>query len=170
MNTDKSNIDSAGGLLSRSDHIKEETRLAAEFGRAPKAPLSVARNFRTEGLTRLAPPAAVARGEVLPVMRVAPPLTPRAGNPYVELARSGALLGEIEDLVKRIDDGNRALLAPKLLALYGDYAAQASDAAQFQALQKRVAGAAFGEQYFTQSRGGSAQQPGDAAKQNSQPE
>jgi hypothetical protein len=151
--------------LSRSEHIKEETRLAAEFGQAPKKPLSVARNFRTEGLTRLAPPAAVARGDVLPVMSVAPPLAPRGENPYAELARSGPLLGEIEDLVKRIDDGNRALLTPRLLELYGDFVAQAQDAAQLQALQQRVLTAAFGQQYFTQSKGGSAQQQGGASEQ-----
>ena len=143
--------------LSRSEHIKEETRLAAEFGQSPKTAPSVARRFRTEGLTRLEPPAAVARGEVLQVMQVAPPLAPRGANPYAQLARSGPLLGEIEDLLKRMDDGNRALLTPQLLDLYGDFAAQALDATQLQALQQRVLTAAFGAQYFTQSKGGNAQ-------------
>lgn len=157
MNTEERKPDNGDAPLSRSEHIREETRLAAEFGQAPKTPLSLARRFRTEGLTRLEPPAAVARGEVLPVMQVAPPLAPRAANPYAQLARSGPLLGEIEDLLKRIDDSNRALLTPRLLELYGDFAAQAADASQLQALQQRVLSAAFGAQYFTQSTGGSAQ-------------
>lgn len=151
----------------RSDHIREETRLAAEFGQAPKRPVALGRNFRTEGLTRLAPPAAVARGEVLPVMRVAPATAPRAANPYVDLGRLGALLAEIEDLLKRIDDSNHALLTPTLLERYGDFAAQAQDQAQLQALQRRVLGAAFGEQYFTQMKGARAEQPDGASGHHS---
>jgi hypothetical protein len=146
----------APGSMTRAEHIREETRLAEEFGQAPRKPVSVARNFRTEGLTRLTPPPFVTRGEVLEVMRVAPPAAPRAGNEFVDLGRSGALLANIEDILKRLTEDNRALLTPTLLDLYGNYAAQAQDAAQLKALQQRVLSAAFGDQYFTQMRGGSA--------------
>ncbi len=146
------------GPMTRSEHMREEARLAAEFGQVPKKPVSVARNFRTEGLTRLTPPPYVARGEVREVMKAAPPAAPRAGNEFVDLGRSGALLAAIEDVLKRMDADNRALLTPTLLAYYGDFAAQATDTQQLQALQQRVLSAAFGDQYFTQMKGGNAQQ------------
>ncbi len=153
------------GPMTRAEHIREETRLAGEFGQTPKKPVSVARNFRTEGLTRLTPPPFVARGEVKEIMKVAPPAAPRAGNEFVDLGRSGALLAAIEDVLKRMDENNRALLTPTLLEHYGDFAAQATDNEQLKALQQRVLTAAFGDQYFTQMKGGSAQEKTGGSEQ-----
>ncbi|MFP5390940.1 MAG: hypothetical protein ACLGI6_05255 [Gammaproteobacteria bacterium] len=144
------------GSLTRAEHMKEEARLAAEFGQTPKRPASVARNFRTEGLTRLTPPAVVLRGEVKEIMKVAPPAAPRVGNDFADKSRGGAVLAAIEDLLKRMDDSNRALLVPQLLDYYGNFAAHATNDEQLKALQVRVLTAAFGEQFFTQSKGGSA--------------
>jgi hypothetical protein len=146
------------GPLTRVEHIKEETRLAAEFGQAPRRPLSVASNFRTEGLQRLAPPLPRRCMNVKEVMTAAPAVGPRANNAFVSVGRQGTLLAAIEDVVKRIDDGNRSLLVPVLLDHYGDFAAQAQDADQLKALQKRVMTAAFGDDYFKQMQGGNAQQ------------
>lgn len=158
MNTEERKQEDASVPLSRSEHIKEETRRALAFGQSPKKPLSLARRFRVEGVTRMEPPADVARGEELPVMQVAPMAAPRTGNPYAQLAEPASLLSEIDELLQRIDDGNRTQLTPRLLDLYGDFAAQVTDPAQLQALQQRVVGAAFGARYFTQSTGGSAEQ------------
>jgi hypothetical protein len=139
----------------RAERIREELRLAAEFSQVPRRAISIARNFRMESLVRLTPPPPC--GRVLSP-RAAPGVT-RLGNPYAQLASPGVLLAAIEDTLKHIDSGGaRQDAIALLLKNYGDFAAQATDAAQLKSLQKRVLAAAFGEQYFKHMRGGSAKE------------
>jgi hypothetical protein len=149
--------DSNSGL-SRSERIREELRRAGEFGQSPRRPISVARNFRIESLTRVlvAPPVAECNA---PASRlVARPIAPRRGNPYANLAHSGTLLAAVEDGLKRLPHAAREQLIPTLLADYGDYSAQAKDPEQLKALQQRVLQAVFGEDFFKNMRGASAKE------------
>ncbi|MCP4427811.1 MAG: hypothetical protein GY803_25290 [Chloroflexi bacterium] len=138
--------------LSRVDHIREESKRALEYGQSPRRPISLAQNFRVEGIMPV---------PMSPTSTIAPSFEeafkndfdfkgsiPRAENSHVRLASTDALCTAIEANLERLDPKNRGELVPQILALFGDVASQIQDVKRFESLHKRVLIAAFGEGYF----------------------
>lgn len=138
--------------LSRVDHIREESKRALEYGQSPRSPISLARNFRVEGIVPM---------PLSPASTIAPSCEeafkndydfmgsiPRAENPYIHLANTDALCTMIEANLERLDPNNRGELVPQILAQFGDVASQIQDVKRLESLHKRVLIAAFGESYF----------------------
>lgn len=126
---------------------------------SPRTAISLARNFRIEGLARTANPPS-SRDVKATSMTKAFGMAPRSQSP-IPLDDPKVLLSSLESSLSQATPQNRGYLASTLLERFGDLAAQSNNVDNVDGLRNKILSALIGSEHAKHTRGGSAK---DAAK------
>jgi hypothetical protein len=139
--------------LSRAERIREETRRALDLGFTPKTPISIASNFRVEGLAHVAPPRAAAPGRRFTEMSRVKVAAVRDGNPYLREENPALLSAQLKDELKRLTPESRHLQSAAVLDLLSRLQAADPHGEANDSLRRKALVALFGDRFLKSEDG-----------------